>query len=70
MDLPRVRAVLNVDGPSDLRSYLHRAGRTARAGRAGVVVTFLEPEDCDTRASNVIEALFARGVIPTVSFLR
>ena len=35
MDLPLVAAVVNYDAPVYPKTYVHRAGRTARAGRAG-----------------------------------
>ena len=35
MDLPSVAAVVNYDTPVYPKTYVHRAGRTARAGRAG-----------------------------------
>ena len=38
-----VSAVLQVDPPKDHKDYLHRAGRTARAGSEGVVVTLALP---------------------------
>ena len=38
-----VSAVLQVDPPKDNKDYLHRAGRTARAGSEGVVVTLALP---------------------------
>lgn len=41
MDILNVDCVINYDIPSNLRTYLHRAGRTARAGRAGAVATIL-----------------------------
>jgi superfamily II DNA/RNA helicase len=34
-----VSLVVHVDAPTDHKDYLYRAGRTARAGEAGVVVT-------------------------------
>jgi superfamily II DNA/RNA helicase len=36
--------VVNVDPPSDHKDYLHRGGRTARAGGSGSVVTLVLPE--------------------------
>jgi superfamily II DNA/RNA helicase len=36
--------VVNADPPADAKDYLHRAGRTARAGRRGTVVTLVLPE--------------------------
>ncbi|MFF5423706.1 MULTISPECIES: DEAD/DEAH box helicase [unclassified Streptomyces] len=35
--------VVNVDPPSDPKDYLHRSGRTARAGESGSVVTLVTP---------------------------
>ena len=42
MDLPSVDLVVNYDAPSHIKTYVHRIGRTARAGRAGTAVTMLK----------------------------
>ncbi len=39
-----VELVVHVDPPADHKAYLHRSGRTARAGNAGDVVTVVLPE--------------------------
>src|SRR5208283_5924980 len=39
-----VELVVHVDPPADHKAYLHRSGRTARAGSAGDVVTVVLPE--------------------------
>jgi superfamily II DNA/RNA helicase len=39
-----VSLVLHYDPPADSKTYLHRSGRTARAGAAGVVVSLLLPD--------------------------
>jgi superfamily II DNA/RNA helicase len=39
-----VDLVVHADPPNDSKDYLHRSGRTARAGAAGVVVSVLSPE--------------------------
>jgi superfamily II DNA/RNA helicase len=41
IDVDDVDVVIHYDPPEDAKSYLHRSGRTARAGRAGMVVTLV-----------------------------
>jgi ATP-dependent RNA helicase RhlE len=45
LDLDDITHVVNYDAPEDDKSYVHRVGRTARAGRAGIGVTFVLPAD-------------------------
>jgi superfamily II DNA/RNA helicase len=46
-----VELVVHIDPPSEHKAYLHRSGRTARAGNAGDVVTVVLPEQrADTQA--------------------
>ena len=40
-----VACVVHFDTPEDEKAYLHRSGRTARAGATGVVVSFVPPAD-------------------------
>jgi superfamily II DNA/RNA helicase len=40
-----VSLVLHVDPPAEAKDYLHRSGRTARAGSSGVVVTIVTPAE-------------------------
>jgi ATP-dependent RNA helicase DeaD/ATP-dependent RNA helicase RhlE len=44
LDLDDITLVVNYDPPQDDKGYVHRVGRTARAGRAGVSVTFVTPD--------------------------
>jgi ATP-dependent RNA helicase RhlE len=44
LDVDSVTHVVNYDTPGSADVYTHRIGRTARAGAAGVAVTFVEPE--------------------------
>jgi len=43
MDIPEVDHVINYDMPLNPRTYVHRVGRTARAGRSGTSITLLKP---------------------------
>lgn len=45
LDIERVDRVVNVHLPQDADNYLHRVGRTARAGRKGVVVNLVTERD-------------------------
>lgn len=44
VDFINVSCVLNFDMPSTSRAYIHRIGRTARAGKAGMALSFVVPE--------------------------
>lgn len=45
MDLPSVEHVISYDVPLDMTKYVHRAGRTARAGRSGTAWTMVEKQE-------------------------
>jgi len=45
LDIGRVSHVINFDVPSDPDAYVHRIGRTGRAGREGVAITLVEPRE-------------------------
>ena len=44
LDLDDITLVVNYDAPLDDKAYVHRVGRTARAGRSGTSITFVTPE--------------------------
>ncbi|KAK7539462.1 ATP-dependent rRNA helicase-like protein spb4 [Phyllosticta citribraziliensis] len=43
LDIPAVDLVIQIDPPSDPKTFIHRCGRAGRAGRRGLAVTFLTP---------------------------
>ncbi|KAL3990462.1 putative ATP-dependent RNA helicase DDX47 [Acanthocheilonema viteae] len=47
LDIPHVDVVLNYDVPIQSKDYVHRVGRTARAGRSGVAITFVTQYDVE-----------------------
>jgi superfamily II DNA/RNA helicase len=44
LDLDAITHVINYDPPEDDKGYVHRVGRTARAGRSGTSITLVSPE--------------------------
>ena len=55
LDIPNVDLVLNVDIPSHGKDYIHRVGRTARAGKAGRSIAYVTQYDVE--AYQRLEAL-------------
>jgi ATP-dependent RNA helicase DeaD len=45
LDVEGVSHVYNYDIPHDVESYIHRIGRTGRAGQTGIAITFAAPRD-------------------------
>jgi len=45
LDIPTLEVVINYDIPHVLGDYIHRIGRTGRAGRKGVAITLSTPEE-------------------------
>lgn len=56
LDIDIITHVINYSVPDDPRRYVHRIGRTGRAGRTGIAITLVSPEDR--------RYLRALGVIP------
>lgn len=51
LDIPRVAHVINFDLPRDIDSYVHRIGRTGRAGKSGLATAFFnEKNSCVAKA--------------------
>ena len=65
LDIPSVSHVFNFDVPSNAEDYVHRIGRTGRAGRLGFAFTLVAGED-DEKAILAIEKLTGQ---PIPSFL-
>jgi superfamily II DNA/RNA helicase len=55
-----VTLVVHADPPAEFKAYMHRSGRTARAGRAGTVVTLATPD----QLSDVRALTKAAGIAP------
>jgi ATP-dependent RNA helicase DeaD len=72
LDVKHVSHVVNFDVPADAESYVHRIGRTGRAGREGVAITLAEPRE--HRLLRNIERMTSQRIeiaqVPTVDDLR
>ena len=55
LDIEDVDYVIHLDLPEDVRTYRHRAGRTARAGKEGAVISLVDEKEMDK-----LKALTAR----------
>ena len=67
IDVDDVTHVINYTIPEDEKAYLHRVGRTGRAGRLGIAVTFVDWEDLP-RWKHINEALEFGQPDPTETY--
>ncbi|MFE7503605.1 helicase-related protein, partial [Streptomyces albidoflavus] len=58
--------VVNVDPPADHKDYLHRGGRTARAGESGSVVTLVLP----SQRRDMTRLMADAGITPRIAEVR
>ena len=63
LDIPHVTHVINFDLPSDIDDYVHRIGRTGRAGKKGLATAFFTDKDMSL-AKPLGELLQVRRVRP------
>lgn len=68
LDVNRITHVINYDMPSDIESYVHRIGRTGRAGRQGDSISLITPrqkrflEDLQDHTGAIVEKM----ILPTL----
>ncbi|KAL1382605.1 P-loop containing nucleoside triphosphate hydrolase protein [Phyllosticta capitalensis] len=60
LDVKQLKLVINYDVPNHLEDYVHRAGRTGRAGNKGTAITFVDPRE-GAQAKEVVKALKMSG---------
>lgn len=53
LDIPDVRCVINYDLPNNIDDYVHRIGRTGRAGNKGTAISFV-----DEKKSTILRDLY------------
>jgi ATP-dependent RNA helicase RhlE len=66
LDVNGISHVINFDVPHSADDYIHRAGRTARAGAVGEVITFVSPDEEERfgEIERIVGIVLPRGVAP------
>eukprot|EP00658_Telonema_sp_P-2_P083998 TRINITY_DN9219_c0_g1_i2.p1 TRINITY_DN9219_c0_g1~~TRINITY_DN9219_c0_g1_i2.p1 ORF type:complete len:150 (-),score=14.49 TRINITY_DN9219_c0_g1_i2:412-861(-) len=64
IDIPLVKNVLNYDAPKNVKTYVHRAGRTARAQHSGRVFTITSRGQEGSSFRNILRQLNNKFVAP------
>lgn len=62
LDIKGVKMVINFDPANNAEDYVHRIGRTGRAGEKGVAVTLLTPEDAK-QGREIMEVMQKTGLV-------
>ena len=72
LSVPDVSHVFNYHIPFDSESYIHRIGRTGRAGKKGIAITLISPNEGRdlVRIDQAVGRKIQQGTIPTLSDLR
>jgi ATP-dependent RNA helicase DDX46/PRP5 len=60
LDVKQLKLVINYDCPNHMEDYVHRVGRTGRAGQHGIAVTFITPQQ-GKYAHDIVKALNLSG---------
>ncbi|CAG8699492.1 15207_t:CDS:10 [Dentiscutata erythropus] len=60
LDVKQLKLVINFECPNHMEDYVHRVGRTGRAGNKGTAYTFITPEQ-DRYAMDIVKALKLSG---------
>lgn len=50
--------MINYDFPENIEDYIHRIGRTGRAGKKGEALSFIEPNDLDSKLKDDLIKVF------------
>ncbi len=72
LDIEHVSHVVNYDVPSNPDAYVHRIGRTVRAGREGVAITLVEPRESRLlkNIERTVKTRLELAQVPTTADLR
>lgn len=57
LDIRDITTVINYDMPTTTEDYIHRIGRTGRAGDTGVAITYFTPDSCKPKEKKVAQSI-------------
>jgi len=69
LDIPDVGLVLNYTFPLTIEDYVHRIGRTGRAGKSGLSITFFQPSD-KSHAGELQQVMKQAGQSPPEALMK
>ncbi|GAM17790.1 hypothetical protein SAMD00019534_009650, partial [Acytostelium subglobosum LB1] len=69
LDIPNVKAVINLDFPNNIEDYVHRIGRTGRAGNKGDSHTYIKEGDTNLRGLGDILKRAGQEISPELAAL-
>lgn len=69
LDIPDVELVLNYTFPLTIEDYVHRIGRTGRAGKSGLSITFFQPSD-KSHAGELQQVIKQAGQTPPEALMK
>jgi ATP-dependent RNA helicase DDX51/DBP6 len=64
LDIEEVQNVINYDSPKFVRTYVHRCGRTARAGRPGTAFSLVKTEQLHRFQQEILQKIHPNNVTP------
>lgn len=69
LDIPNVELVVNYTFPLTIEDYVHRIGRTGRAGKTGLSITFFQPSD-KSHAGELQQVMKQAGQTPPEALMK
>ncbi len=69
LDIPNVELVVNYTFPLTIEDYVHRIGRTGRAGKTGLSITFFQPSD-KSHAGELQQVIKQAGQTPPEALMK
>ena len=66
LDIPEVDLIVQLEPPKEIDTYIHRSGRTGRAGKSGVCLTFYTRQQLEIHMYYVIHTVAYSSYLPVL----